>query len=98
MLGDAPRGRFDASGDPGVRAWYAGQPEATRAHADAVLDAAGGAARPAGESYAALRELPGGAAPTPEQAHRRAVLMAAVALVEGPDAPGDHRAPTEALA
>ena len=51
-----------------------------------------------GESYATLRELRGGAAPTPTEAHRRAVLMAAIALVEGPDAPGDHRAPTAALA
>ena len=93
-LGQAPGGRFAhreaAAGTRAFAGWYAAAPEGMRRHADAVLDAAG--ELPSG--YAALRDLPGGAAPTPEQAHRRAVLMAAVALVEGP---GDERAPTEAL-
>ena len=96
VLREAPDGRFHAAaGTRAFAAWYSRQSDDTRAHADAVLDAAAGLVAP---SYAALRELPGGAAPNAGEAHRRAVLMAAVALVEGPDAPGDHRAPTAALA
>ncbi len=61
VLREAPDGRFDAAaGTRAFAAWYAGQADGARAHADAVLDAAGGAARP-GESYATLRELRGGA-------------------------------------
>ena len=45
--------------------------------------------------YAALRPGPGGGSPSPAEAHRRAVVIAAVALVEGP---ADQREPTEGLA
>ena len=45
--------------------------------------------------YAALRPGPGGGSPSPAEAHRRAVVIAAVALVEGPT---DQREPTEGLA
>lgn len=94
-LGEAPRRRFRtaAKGD-GFARWYATQPEPMRAHVDAVLDAAR-ELLPADRGYAALRDLPGGARPTPAQARRRAVLMAAVELIEGPR---NAKAPTEALA
>ena len=45
--------------------------------------------------YAALRPGPGGGSPAPAEAHQRAVVIAAVALVEGPS---DQREPTEGLA
>lgn len=73
---------------------YAAGDEAARAHADAVLDAVApllGAGGPAGR-YAALRPGPGGGSPSPAEAHRRAIVMAAVALAEGPT---DQREPTE---
>ena len=77
---------------------YGAGDDARRAHADAVLDAVAPllrrARRPAGR-YAALRPGPGGGSPSPAEAHRRAVVMAAVALVEGPT---DQREPTEGLA
>jgi hypothetical protein len=94
-LGAAPRRRFRtaARGD-GFARWYAAQPQPMREHVDAVLDAAR-ELLPAGRGYAALRDLPGGASPTPAQAHRRSVLMAAVAVIEGPR---NANAPTEALA
>ena len=92
-LREAPGGRFDhAAGGRAFAAWYASQPERMRRHADTVLDAAS-ELLPA--RYLELRDLPGGASPDAQQAHRRGVLMAAVALVEGP---GDERAPTDALA
>jgi hypothetical protein len=102
-LRESPDGRFrhrDAAA--GARAFadsYAAQPEAARAHADAVLDAVeeiltrtSGTAR---RRYATLRDRPGGAAPADDEARRRATLLAAVALVEGPT---QERSATEALA
>ena len=77
---------------------YGAGDDDARAHADAVLDAVapllGAPGGPAGR-YAALRPGPGGGSPSPAEAHRRAVVMAAVALVEGPS---DQREPTEGLA
>jgi len=105
VLGEAPGGRFrhrDAvAGTRAFAAWYAAQPPEPRLHADAVLDAVDellGARGSAAGRYAGLRDRPGGASPAPEEAHRRAVLMAAIALAEGPEAAGAERAPTEALA
>jgi hypothetical protein len=47
------------------------------------------------ENDPALRPGPGGGSPSPAEAHRRAIVMAAVALAEGPT---DQREPTEGLA
>jgi hypothetical protein len=85
-----------AAADAFASAYGAGD-EGARAHADAVLDAVApllGAGGPAGR-YAALRPGPGGGSPSPAEAHRRAIVMAAVALAEGPT---DQREPTEGLA
>lgn len=105
VLREAPGGRFrhrDAVASTREFAgWYAAQPPELRRHADRVLDAVDellGARASAAGRYAALRDRPGGASPPPEEAHRRAVLMAAIALAEGPEAAGPGRAPTEALA
>jgi len=104
-LREAPGGRFRhrdaAAGTRAFADWYAAQPPAMRLHADTVVDAVGeliGTRGTAARRYATLRDRPGGASPSPAEAHRRAVLMAAVALAEGPDAAGTERAPTEALA
>jgi hypothetical protein len=107
VLRQAPDGRFRhrdaAAGTRRFADWYAGQPAATRMHADAVLDGVGelldgagggGAAR----RYAALRDRPGGATPAPAEARRRAVLLAAVALVEGPAGLEGERTAIEGLA
>ena len=77
---------------------YGAGDEAARSHADAVLDAVApllGAPGGAAGRYAALRPGPGGGSPAPAEAHKRAVVMAAVVLVEGPS---DQREPTEGLA
>jgi hypothetical protein len=104
VLREAPDGRFghrrpDADAQAFADA-YAVMPDAGRRHADAVLDAIGelvGRGGTPAQRYAALRDRPGGATPSPEEAHRRAVLMAAVGLVEGPEAVAAERAPIEAL-
>ena len=98
----APGGRFahrDAAAAASTFAGtYAAGDDASRAHADTVLDAVRDLLRAPGGSaarYAALRPGPGGGSPSPAEAHRRAVVLAAVALVEGPT---DQREPTEGLA
>lgn len=105
VLREAPDGRFrHREAVEGTRAfanWYAVQAPELRAHADSVLDAVDellGARGDAPGRYAGLRDRPGGGSPAPREAHRRAVLMAALALAEGPEAAGPERAPTEWLA
>ena len=97
----APDGRFSHQDAAAAASLFAGAYAAgdadSREHADAVLDAVAGLLRAPGAAgrYAALRPGPGGGSPSPEEAHRRAVVMAAVALVEGPT---DQLEPTEGLA
>ena len=96
----APGGRFahhDAAAAASLFAGaYAAGDAGSRGHADAVLDAAAELLRAPGAAgrYAALRPGPGGGSPSPGEAHRRAIVMAAVALVEGPS---EWREPTEGL-
>jgi len=95
----APGGRFahrDAAAAAAAFAGtYASADASARAHADAVLDGVAGLLRggPAAR-LAALRPGPGGATPSQAEAHRRAIVLAAVALVEGP---ADQREPTEGV-
>lgn len=98
----APGGRFAHRDAAAAATAFAGAYVAfdsdARAHADTVLDAAAGLLRGAGGPGArieALRPGPGGASPSPEEAHRRAMVLAAIALVEGP---ADQREPTEGIA
>ena len=90
--------RDEAAAAAAFAAAYAAGDAALRAHADAVLDEAAGLLRGAGGPAArlsALRPGPGGGSPAPEEAHRRSIVLAAVALVEGP---ADQREPTEGIA
>ena len=102
VLSAAPGGRFShrdaAAAATAFAGVYAASDSTLRAHADAVLDAVAGLLRGAGgpaARVAALRPGPGGGSPSPEEAHRRAMVLAAIALVEGP---ADQREPTEGIA
>jgi hypothetical protein len=89
------RHRDAAAGARRFAAYYAQQPAEMRAHADAVLDAVGTVLPRAG-GHGSLRGRPGGAAPSAAEARRRAVLLAAVTLIEGSELP--ERTAIEGLA
>jgi hypothetical protein len=101
-LRQAPGGRFRhrgaAAGARRFAAWYAAETADMRSHADAVLDAVARYLPGAGAAGRALHARPGGGAPTAAEAQRRAVLLAAVTLLEGADAPAGERTAVEGLA
>ena len=86
-LGQAPAAASQTASRRHPRLRRAGTPPSPRprARTPTPCSTPSGMLRPSGRAgYAALRDLPGGATPTAEEAHRRAVLMAARRARRGP--------------